>query len=662
MANTAKGIAVFLVALVATMACAQSGTVTLESYPGMSVADGRSTLTVTALVRDERGSLVPDGTQVVFDTSLGIFREKVVTTKNGYARAILVAPDVTGFARVRASVLRFNAAGDLEIEFVGDRSMLSQARDYMEIEGAESLWYSVQYRVMSVTGPGQKAVVKYRDVTVEADDMQVKVPDYEVRARKAKVTIGKETLEFEELYMKLNRKSGFGLGTTTVLVPRESGSTLGNLGLEKREFFGLIEFDSKGVRKAKPSVDTRLLKFTDASDSLSKISAKSAIAFPRREIQFRKADVHMANQPLMQVPLFKWNINAASPIVTDSFFNVSNSQVNVSYPYYTSLSPSGTSLFRLRYGNAYGTGTGASAGTFLDFEQTWNRGDHLDGGLNVFGIGRSDWGVGLRQRWSNEDTTSLSLQVDLPAHRSIFAGANLSKQFSGYSMNLNGNYGTSLSGGFYQSNSASLVVEKDPMRLGPGRLMIGLRADQTRFLGQGVDTTQNSTGLQARFVSDTFRPSPNFTVNASFNLGYRTGTNVNQNLTQLGTLTLAGNPLPGMFFSTTYEYLNDGFTSDVLGHHKIGAELFYQSGPVSLSGYFVRSLDVSRTNISARMRYQLGPLWRFSYGYYFDQYGGDSFLDQSVILSYKLGFREVGLSYSGRTKRIGLELLGTSFP
>ena len=55
-------------------AWASDGVINLEVYPPVTVADGRSTLTVTASVRDSSGNLVPDGTQVVFDTTLGTFR------------------------------------------------------------------------------------------------------------------------------------------------------------------------------------------------------------------------------------------------------------------------------------------------------------------------------------------------------------------------------------------------------------------------------------------------------------------------------------------------------------------------------------------------------------------------------------------------------------
>jgi hypothetical protein len=149
-----------------------------------------------------------------------------------------------------------------------------------------------------------------------------------------------------------------------------------------------------------------------------------------------------------------------------------------------------------------------------------------------------------------------------------------------------------------------------------------------------------------------------------FNYGYSvehvSGHNVFQGITQLGTLNLSMNPVAGAFLSFGYEYLDDGFSSDLIGKHKLVAEAAWTAGRFGMNGFLLKSLDANRMSATARLRYKLGPLWRVSYGYFFDQFGSDSFLDQSYIVSYRLGFRELGLSYSHRTKRLGIEILGTS--
>jgi len=659
--------------IVSAFATAQNGIIQLESYPAMMVADGRSTLTVTAQLRDSNGSLVPNGTQVVFDSSLGSFREKIVETSNGFARAILVAGDIAGTARIRATALRFNAAAELDIELVASRAQLSTAQDYIEVVGSETLWYSVQDRVLSATGADRGAKLKFQNIEIEANDLQVQVQTYEVRARKAIVRIGNWEQEFETLFFRLNRKDGFG--TATIMIEDErslSSEDLLNQELRKnaytdtepalRPYYGLVEIKSRAVRLPEVQPDVRMLRFQDISDSVSMISAKKAVAYPRKEVQFHKADVQMANQRIMQVPLFRINVNTATPVITEQWVNVSNNSFALNYPHYLSLKPGETSLLRFKYGSNYGTGTGGGTGTFLDYELNWNRGVNFDGGLIVGGIGRDDWGLGIRQTWSSTDSTILSAQVDFPAHKSMFATANLSRQFTGFNTNLNSSYGQSLQGTRFTTDRNSLVVEKDAIKTGliPGRIYLGFTANQSRLSGEGSSYYQQSAGARLRYVANPVRMGSGNMLNFTYSVSHLSGHNVTQGISQLASLNLSMNPFDGAFLNTTYEFTDDGFSSDLLGKHKVIFEGLYNKGLMSFSGFYLQSLDVDRMSASARMRYKLGPLWRVSYGYYFDQFGPDSFLDQSYILSYRLGYRELGLSYSHRTKRLGIEILGTS--
>lgn len=657
----------FVLVAFAALSLGQNGTIQMDSYPAMAVADGRSTITVTAQIRDSSGNLVPNGTQVVFDTNLGSFRERIVQTSNGFARAILVAGDLPGTARIRASALKFSAAAELDLEFVADRTMLSSAQDFIEVVGSETLWYSVQDRVLEASGSGQGATLKYQNIEIFANDLQVQVQTYEVRARKAKLKIGNWEQEFESLYFRLNKKEGFG--TTTLLIPAEEGdpsadglpTMVGPADLPMRAYSGLMEVGNRFLRFPTSGLDTRSLRFQTISDSVSMISAKKAVAYPRKEVQFHRADVRMAGQRIMQVPLFTVNVNTATPVITEQWVNISNNNFALNYPYYLTLKPGETSALRLRYGANYGTGTGAGGGTFLDYELNWNKGIHFDGGLNVGGIGRDDWGASLRQTWSSTDSTILSMQVNFPAHRDVFGSANLSRNFDGFSANVTSTYGQSLAGNHFRTDSTQLVIEKDPIKslFIPGKIFFGVTARDSRIRTDSGSKYQQATGARMRFVGTPVRIGTSL-FNYSYSLEQVSGHNVNQGLVQVGTLNLALNPTNGAFINLTYEYLDDGFSSDLIGHHKLSLDGFYNVGNLGFNAFLSQSLDADTMSMSARLRYKLGSLWRVSYGYFFDQFGSDSFLDQSYILSYRLGYREVGLSYSRRTKRLGIEILGTS--
>lgn len=641
----------------------QNGVVNLESYPAMSVADGRSTVTVTAQIRDDGGRLVPDGTQVIFDTNQGNFRDRVVTTSNGYARAVLVAPSLPGVARVRASALRFNAVTEIEVEFVSDRSQLSTAREYFEIEGSETLQYAVQDKVIEATGANKGAIFTYRNVTIIADDMRVRVPSYEVKARRAIMKVNGKEFAFDELYYRANRRTGFGLASIQRVVKSDGPVGVGMPPLKTVPYYGLVEVNSRGVVPTDKTVDERQFNYQNMAESVSRIEAKSAVVFPQKEVQFHSANVIVTGQSLMKTPLFKVPVNSSSPLVTEQFINVSNNDVAVNYPFYLKLGPTESQLFRFRWGNRYATGTGATGGSFIDYEWNWSQSQNADGGLSLFGLGRSDWGAGIRQNWLLDPGSALALQVDFPAHRSMFASANFSKQLGAVNGNWNASYGQSLSGNRVTSDSVSMVLEGEPIRFSSlgANLYVGLNAAQRNLHTPTVSSFNQTAGLQSRLVGKSQKIGTGASVNWSYTFGPRFQSSESLSMTHLFDVGMSAQPAPSLGVNLNYNFTEDGFTSSILGRHRLSAEAFYNPGRLSFSGAVSKALDVDQINASARMRYEVGPLWKFYYQYSYDQFGPDSFLDQSVILSYKLGFREVGLSYSQRTKRLGIEILGTSF-
>lgn len=643
----------------------QDGTIELGAFPNVVVADGRSPITITAVVRDPQGQLVPNGTQVVFDTTLGSFRENIVTTENGYARATLIPGTIAGIPRIRASVLKYNANGSIELEYVSDRALLSAAKEYIEIDAPKTMLYSMNERIIEASGADQGVHLRYRDVEVRADDVQLRVPSYEMRARNAKITIGKNTYTFEQVNMKLNQKKGFGLGTFELDSTETDAAGYLVVPIKTSKLkYGPVSFSASGVRPFEGMMDSRLLKFQDITESLSSVEAKKAVAYPAREIYFYKSNVKVSGVSIMKVPLFQVNTNSASPLVTEQFFNVSNNSLNVNYPYYLSLKPGEISLFRLRYGNRFGSSAGATQGLFLDYELKWNQGDQNDGGLTFSGLNRQDWGATLRQYMQPDPSTTITAQLDFPAHRSAYANVGVSKLFDGFQVNFSGTHGRSLGDqSRFQNNQLLLIAEKDPMKLGklPAQITFGLTAQTTQFNSEFANTSQKSLGLQARLTTKSIRLDKSSSLSATYRIAEMTGVNVREGLSHFATVTLASNLGRGLVLQNTYDYVNDGFNSVFLGQHRLSSEAYYSEGKFSGRGFVSKTLDLDRLNAQASLNYEFAPKWRLYYSYYMDQYLTDTYLDQRYIIGYTLGFREFGLSYSMRTKRIGIEILGTRF-
>ena len=649
--------------LTAAISLAGNALIRLTSFPGISVADGRSTVTINAEVRDQNGKSVPDGTQVVFSTSLGSFRESIVPTVSGYARATLVAGSIPGTSKITASALAFNSTSTLEFEFVGDRSLLSSAKEYVEIVAGGYLMYGVDQRTIGAAGVDEAVNLRYRDITIEAKDLQLNVPTYEVRARKATLTIGRFTQKFDELYLKLNSRKGFGTTTYTTSVPAiEPYGDSFRLVPEERTRYGVVEVRSTGIQPAVETPDQRLFEFIDVEDSATVISAKKATAFPRKEIQFTKADVFVGGAKVLKMPLFSLNLLGATPLLTDQIVNVNNNTLAVNYPHYLSLRPGETSLLRFRTGEAFGRGTSASKGAFLDYEFNWNRGDEMEGGFAVRGISRNDWSVGARQYLRIDDRTTANAQIEMPANTSLFGSGAMSRQFNGFQVSLSGASTRTLRGPKFESEQVSLVAEKDPTKVGklPLRLYYGITATQNSARTFNDSRDQSAIGLRSRLQLSPIPLDKATTLNASLLLSKLTGRNTPSGLSTLASTTLSRRFNSAASLAVTYDFTDDGVNGTLLGHHRLSGQGSYWAGRTSLSIYGARSLDVKRENYFVDASYRLGPLWRASYSYTYDRYLSQNYLEQVFVLGYRLGFRELGLSFNTRTKRIGILILGAS--
>jgi hypothetical protein len=664
MGSLARSVLLAALSLLASLAAA-SGSIELTAYPGVSVADGRSTIAITAQVRDSGGQMVPDGTIVIFATTLGQFRETQVETQNGFARVALEASSIPGTGKVTASVLKFAATNSIEVLFVGDRSLLSSASDYIEIVGPRDMAYSLEDKTIQASGEGQGVHLRYRDITIEADDIELTVPNYEVKARNAKLTMGDKSFEMRALYMRLNQRKGIGqMNIVEKLYRFDRSWFLALPQLNERERLATVEINATGVAPSTATIYPGQLEFKDISEALTIVEAKKAIAYPSREVDFYRADVIVGQQKIMSLPLYRVSTHPTSPIVTEQYVQVSQNNLGVDYPYYLDLRPGQTSLLRLRHGRNVGSGIGLTGGTSLDYEFNWNKGADMDGGLYVRGLARNDWGLGMRQFWRPNSTTSISSQIDFPAHRSMFANLNISSSFiPGFQTNLSASHGQGLTSTRFRNNQYSAIIEKDPIRLDGlnARLFIGLNASQTEFSSDTETRTQNRAGVRARFIGDTIRLGSGQALNFSYTVGGYSGSNLASPFTHQATMALTTTFKNGLYLQTNYDFVQDGITDFALGQHRLSTDAYYRQGNWGLRGFASKSIDVQRLNASLGLDYRASSLWRINYGYYIDQYLGDSFLDQTVVVAYRLGFREIGISYSQRRQRLGIEILGTTF-
>lgn len=643
---------------------AATATIELQSFPTMSVADGRSTITVSATIRDNDGRLVPDGTNVIFACDRGTFKDPVVTTQNGVARAVLQAGDVPGVAKITASAISYSATATLDYEFVSDRSMLSSAKEYVEMVSPTDLRYSMDRKILEASGADRTAILQYRDIEIRADDIQLNVPTYEVRAKNAILKIGDEEIQCGQLYFRLAQRFGFG-STNYKYKPQTIqpfGTGIRLVDGEERETYGMAEIRAGSIKPPSEPVPAQLFSMVDIGDSATLIAARKATAFPRKEVQFQRASIIMGGATVMRMPLYVVSMYNPTPLLTDSMIKINDNQLAIDYPYYLSLKPGQTSLLRLSMGRNGSRGVGGSRGIFLDYEMLWNRGDEMMGSAKVQSLGRADWGITAQQYFKLNQHTDLSAQLDLPAHRSLFGTVGLSSQLPGYQLYANASHNQAISGERFQSGNVGLSIDRNPIKLKgtPIDVRYGVTASRSVTQGSGVSAGQSVMGVRAVARMTPIYYSSTGSLYANLNVSKLYGTNTTSGLAISGNLT-ASQSFGGGGLAVSYDYVDDGFTSKFLGRHQLSGRLNYFMGNAGLNAFLIRSLDVDRTSMQIDASYRFARDWRMSYAYTYDRYLSEGFMDYNFILGYRIGYREVGLTWSFRTKRFGFQVLGTTF-
>ena len=681
----------FVAALLAA-ATLSIGTITIRPsvFPAAEVADGRSQIAVSAQVFQD-GRAAPDGTQIIFETTLGSFRESVVSTRNGWARATLVAGGVPGVARIKVTASVGDATGSTtEVEFVKSREELSVARETIEATSTGSLIFANDTRIIEGVAPDRGVSIRYRDLEIHADMVQLDLASFSLKAKKALVRQGRRTILYDSLSLDLAKHTGYGLTNYPTTRPESINPIPGGLAFTEpnaegdsgvarpRTRFGMVELGRSGDRPLLTPLAEDPFEMADISGSPSTIGARKVVVYARREVQFHRADVYVNNTRIMRMPLFVVNLNggSGSPLVTDDLLSVNDNQIALNYPHYLSLKPGMTSLLRFRMGERYGQGLTASRGAFLDYELKWSKGDDMTGGFNYSGLGRSDWNATMSQFWRMDSQTSANLQVNSPGGNSVFGSGSVTRALgTKYTLALNGSQNRSfdkLKTGFKDIQSYSLSMERNAERIPetPFRVSYGLTANDSKtvipsFVGgktRGLQTLrQTGAGFTARMFSDSINLDKASSLTGSFSATKLFGPQViNQGVGLNGSLSLTRRFSNSANAIVTYNYLRDGISERITGQHSVSLIGNYGLGKTQFSFAANKGIGVDRLNFSADASYRVSGLWRVSYTHFLNDSAFGNLSEYFAILSYRIGWREVGLTWSSRTRRPGVQLLNVN--
>ncbi|MCX7924755.1 MAG: Ig-like domain-containing protein [Fimbriimonadales bacterium] len=625
--------------LLCLCACWANGAIRLTAYPTASVADGASQVLITAEVRTAQGKPAPDGTQIAFNTTLGAFRESIVATEGGVARATLVASQLPGTATITATALGLGVVGEVQVLFVATQEELRSATDYVQVLGSEYLAYANEQRVIAASGKERTASVRFSFTLIEADDLQLEVDSLRVKARNARLRYGSEQHEFAELSYDLRSSQGYGV--------------------QQRE----NRWEVVRVRNGAPEpfdavAPPELFQFADISESELVIKASQIWFYPGERVQFHRAEFYVGEVKSLSLPLYSQNLWSGG-IGSDTLIGVQSGQVYLDVPYYYALTPTQIGALRLRTAQVGGRTMGAARGMFLDLEHEYRAG--LGTGMfSITGLARDDWGVNWRHQQPLSPYTRFSLWLDSPAHQGIYGSAQLAHQARGYSTGLTVAGSTHWRGVRAHSLRSDLFIETAAQRIANMPLRQSFSLSLTSHRSQSALGVQNREGVGVRVRWNLIPQSlgSSATLTGGLTVGRFVGNLPNAGWSVTGTLGITQALGNSGALSLNYDYTQDALAANLLGRHRLSGSLNWSIGDrFYLTGYLSRALDANSVSYVGDFSWRISPLWRMGVGYTLQSYNQYDFRDQTLTIAYRIGYREVALTWSSFTRRWSVDLL-----
>jgi hypothetical protein len=406
-------------------------TATLQANPDILMADGRSKSTITVTLDDGTGHTVADGTQVHFSTSSGTLDPSTTVSSGGVARTMLTSSPIAGNATVTASFISSSggANGVVVVEFTTDPTLADTdqiSSNWIRVTSSDYLAYGADSRIIDSAGRKQGVRIAYRGLEIDADSAQVDLDADTVRAQNATMRHGTNPPLFvNTLLYNLDSRTGTGIiadapGLRSVEQVNINGSNL-----------------STTVLKPSPSAAPIDYDFRDLSQGHVLVKASSVSVQPRVQIQLAHATVYLDAKKIVSMP------NEVMPLSTDQVFGqqvlgYGSSGLFLDIPYYSSLSPSGTSLFSLRSQAAAvqaGTEYSGRSGLALDYDHSFMSANRQSD-FKVMGLSSPGWGLSWTQSMRLQGGTQTYFYVDSPEHQSYFGSANVRHDFGSVTANV----------------------------------------------------------------------------------------------------------------------------------------------------------------------------------------------------------------------------------
>lgn len=668
---------------------AGQASITLAAAPDVIYADGKSTTVVTATVQDSGGHPAPDGTSVRFTTTLGTLTPDTAATTSGVARVSLTSASTSGTARVTAAAfgsgLQGASASVASVEFTADReSLFDKDARWIRVDCPHYLVYSADAHMIEANGKNRSAHMSYKSLDITAAALQIDLQTQSVLARDAVLQRGRHTLRVAEIRYDLLSGSGIAVLADTAESVTVTGATL--------------EANQQVVDPNQLPLLSDPYRFIDLSASRLVVAARAITADPSSQVQFRRATIYSDGRKLLSV------LYHVMPINTDQIFGqqlvgVGSAGLFVNVPFYYNVTTHSRGTIYLRnsavsgasLGNSISTGAtffgsqNARHGMALDLEQSYDVGHSGSGQLLISGITRSQWGAQWNHTQRLNDQTTSYFLIDYPAHRSLYASSNLSRQFNGYSLNVAASGSRDPGNGGFSASSMTVntYLQTNPKTLGHSAVSyttdIGIQRGQLTEKSPDtgtIVTPVSTTSANIRFFTtplkldkrtqltetvslgqafggahNSFAP----TVSASLGLtrSFRKADTLSLNYTfsydpllaQLGNSASGFNPLQALLQSTTQQRLTATYAAALSDHLSL-----------SFSGSY--GLPLNDRGLFATTTYRINKDWGIGLAGSFERYLSDSYQDVEYSVSRRIGGRDLTFYYSTRTKKINFDFAG----
>lgn len=601
---------VAVVALLAVLTClfpasAQTPeTIRLSAKPAAIFADGATTTTITAEVRDGGGGLIANGQTVRFSTTLGTI-EAAAVTQGGQVSVKLTSSNTPGQATVTG--VCGHATAELKVEFTSKPIVFENRAQAVSIR-AKYLLYN-----------------QYENVVEATQNVSIRIGNLQITAERAQVSLDRSTVVAESqfgasaLIVKLGMKS--------IAVDRFHYDWTSRVGMAS----GLNDpvrgiFDYNGytgeLKKSSGYAPPDEFQLAELVPSPLAIKASRIVYIPGTEIQFTRAEILLNNKHTISLPYHVIPVDSSS-LEYAQYIGLGSRGFLLDIPYYLAANPIATSQFRVKLNAPEGLYGANVAGWALDWITKYDVGGGTNGSVALSRITSPDWGLSWSHNQDFDANTRGYFNLDTRSSSGVFqryslGNVSISHQAKDYSTTFTA-FGSHTS---LTTGDVDLSISSAPKPLPSGFSWTVGGSAARNWTASSFTDVANATvikttteAVNVRLGAPTINLRDGIAINSSIGQGLTFGTGTARHST-LGTITANRMLGKGGSASLVYNYSDYGYRSTdsaaILQPEKqtITASLSYAKPPKwNANAFATIGVDQHSRNLRISGQYYISKVW-----------------------------------------------------